>query len=41
MKKEKKVNNKDNNYIVYYGKDINGKVKSRKCKNKADYQKAL
>lgn len=35
------VNNKDNNYIVYYGKDINGKVKSRKCKDKADYQKHL
>ena len=35
------VNNKDNKYIVYYGKDKNGKSKRKICKNKLDYQKHL
>lgn len=35
------VNNKDNNYVVYYGKDKNGKSKVKVCKNKEEYQKHL
>lgn len=35
------VNNKDNNYRVYYGKDKNGKEKYFQCKDKKQYQEYL
>lgn len=35
------VNNKDNNYRVYYGTDKEGKARYKQCKDKAEYQKYL
>ena len=31
------VNNKDNNFLLYKGKDKNGKRNFKQCKNKSDY----
>ena len=31
------VNNKDNNFLLYKGKDKNGKRIFKQCKNKTDY----